>query len=227
MLIKNLSDTLVNGLCGTVTATNNESVDVKFTVKQKQITVTIGKEILTVFDPVDKIILAKRVQLPLKVGFAITIHKSQGMTLQNLVVDCSNCFQPGQLGVAIGRAVSVQGLKVINFKKNLCRRHPAIVYNFYDSFSLGIVKQDLSCCRKNSESTYECKHDDDDSDSDSDATVIYDKFEDDSDFSESEIDKLEFLDTILGIDHVIYPEQHMTWRQALQAVFSDILWHTS
>jgi hypothetical protein len=40
------------------------------------------------------------------------------MTLPELVVDCENCVQPGQLGVAVGRAVSVEGLKVVNFKKN-------------------------------------------------------------------------------------------------------------
>lgn len=64
-----------------------------------------------------KIVIAKRVQFPLKACYGITIHKSQGMTLPELVVDCENCVQPGQLGVAVGRAVSVEGLKVVNFKK--------------------------------------------------------------------------------------------------------------
>jgi hypothetical protein len=41
---------------------------------------------------------------------------------------------PGQLGVAVGRAVSVEGLKVVNFKNHLCRKHPSYVYNFHGSF---------------------------------------------------------------------------------------------
>ncbi|CAG2187271.1 unnamed protein product [Mytilus edulis] len=148
MLIKNLNDILVNGLCGTVTKLNTDSVEVKFTLEHKTLTVTIAKEVFTTFDPVDKIVLAKRVQLPLKVGFAITIHKAQGMTIENLVVDCNNSIQPGQLGVAIGRAVSIQ-----------------------------------------------------------DSTVIFDRLEVDSDFSESEIDNLEFIENILGTDQELLPDK--------------------
>ncbi|CAG2226885.1 PIF1 [Mytilus edulis] len=219
MLIKNLNDILVNGLCGTVTKLNTDSVEVKFTLEHKTLTVTIAKEVFTTFDPVDKIVLAKRVQLPLKVGFAITIHKAQGMTIENLVVDCNNSIQPGQLGVAIGRAVSIQGLRVINFRKSLCRKHPVNVFNFYDSFSLGIIRNDLTCCRKLNVETSdnESKHDDDDDDDnndnddgggdDSDSTVIFDRLEVDSDFSESEIDNLEFIENILGTDQELLPDK--------------------
>ena len=144
MLIQNLSNTLVNGLSGEVTKVNIDSVDVKFSPQQKSIRVLVEKEIFTVFDPVEKTILAKRVQLPLKVGFAITIHKSQGMSLKNLVVDCSNNFQPGQLGVAIG-TVTVDGLKVINFRKSLYKKHPDYVYKLYENFTHGNIKNDCSC----------------------------------------------------------------------------------
>ena len=44
----------------------------------------------------------------------ITIHKSQGMSLNSVTGNCQNCYQPGQLGVAIGRAISVKGRQ--NFK---------------------------------------------------------------------------------------------------------------
>ncbi|CAC5396937.1 PIF1 [Mytilus coruscus] len=215
MLIKNLNDILVNGLCGTVTKLSADSVEVKFTLEHKTLTVTIAKEVFTTFDPVEKIVLAKRVQLPLKVGFAITIHKAQGMTIENLVVDCNNSIQPGQLGVAIGRAVSIQGLRVINFRKSLCRKHPVNVFNFYDSFSLGNIRNDLTCCRKLNVETSdnESKHDDDDNDNDdgggddSDSTVIFDRLEVDSDFSESEIDNLEFIENILGTDQELLPDK--------------------
>lgn len=40
------------------------------------------------------------------------------MALKNLVVNCENCYQMGQIGVAIGRAEKVEGLKVINFKNH-------------------------------------------------------------------------------------------------------------
>lgn len=63
--------------------------------------------------------LATRIQIPIKVAYALTIHKSQGMTLKNVIVNCQYCFQPGQLGVAFGRPVSVAGLKIVNL--SCCR----------------------------------------------------------------------------------------------------------
>jgi ATP-dependent exoDNAse (exonuclease V) alpha subunit len=44
---------------------------------------------------VEKIVISKRVQFPLKACYGIAIHKSQGMTLPERVVDCENCVQPG------------------------------------------------------------------------------------------------------------------------------------
>lgn len=64
------------------------------------------------------------------------------MALKNLVVNCENCYQMGQIGVAIGRAEKVEGLKVINFKKSLCRKYPLHVTDFYEN-----LQADLSCCR--------------------------------------------------------------------------------
>jgi ATP-dependent exoDNAse (exonuclease V) alpha subunit len=43
-------------------------------------------EIFTTFDPVEKIVIAKRVQFPLKACYGIAIHKSQGMTLPELEI---------------------------------------------------------------------------------------------------------------------------------------------
>lgn len=120
MLVRNISDTLVNGLRGTVIQTTSDSVDVKLVLENKITVVMIKPVVFTTFDPVDKITVAKRTQLTLKLAYAMTVHKSQGMTLHNLVVNCENCFQPGQIDVAIGRVETVEGLKVINFKKSYC-----------------------------------------------------------------------------------------------------------
>jgi len=49
-------------------------------------------------------------QYPLKLAWAITIHKSQGMTLDLLQCDVSECFAPGQTYVALSRASTVEGL---------------------------------------------------------------------------------------------------------------------
>ncbi len=45
-------------------------------------------------------------QFPLQLAFAITIHKSQGMSLEDLIIDTTEIFAPSQFYVAISRAVS-------------------------------------------------------------------------------------------------------------------------
>lgn len=60
-------------------------------------------------------ILASRTQVPLAVAFSISIHKSQGLTIDNLVVDCTGIFTTGQLYVALSRARTMEGLIIKNF----------------------------------------------------------------------------------------------------------------
>ena len=47
---------------------------------------------------------------PLKLAWAITIHKSQGLTFQKAIIDVSRAFAPGQIYVALSRLTSLDGL---------------------------------------------------------------------------------------------------------------------
>lgn len=60
-------------------------------------------------------IVASRKQIPLAVAYSITAHKSQGLTLDHVEVDCNGVFTTGQLYVMLSRASSIEGLIVRNF----------------------------------------------------------------------------------------------------------------
>lgn len=47
---------------------------------------------------------------PLKTAWAVTIHKSQGLTFNKAVIDVANAFAPGQIYVALSRLTSLAGL---------------------------------------------------------------------------------------------------------------------
>ncbi|CAG2185969.1 unnamed protein product [Mytilus edulis] len=128
MLIKNedTSDGLVNGVMGTVISIKDYSVN------------SLPSAIFVFFDnervgknaKLQKIICGKRCvglkpssediplstcvrkQFPLKLAWACTIHKVQGLTVEECVVDLNKCFTYGQAYVALSRVTSKSGLHI-------------------------------------------------------------------------------------------------------------------
>ncbi len=52
-------------------------------------------------------------QFPLKAGYAITIHKSQGQTFDSVNINAPRCWDPGQLYVALSRARHITGIHLM------------------------------------------------------------------------------------------------------------------
>ncbi|KAK1862500.1 hypothetical protein I4F81_005068 [Pyropia yezoensis] len=60
----------------------------------------------------DGVVVATRTQLPLTLGWALTVHGAQGMSLARVEVDLSVAFEAGMVYVALSRATSADGLRV-------------------------------------------------------------------------------------------------------------------
>jgi ATP-dependent DNA helicase PIF1 len=78
---------------------------------------------------------AEMTQVPLLLAWAITIHKSQGMTLDKVKCDLSKVFVDGQIYVALSRVKTLEGLYIDAIDFNRIRANPAIV-NFYNRLEL-------------------------------------------------------------------------------------------
>jgi ATP-dependent DNA helicase PIF1 len=74
---------------------------------------------------------AKRSQLPLILAWALSIHKAQGQTLERVTVNLGKIFEKGQAYVALSRATSQAGLRVLGFDKSKVMAHPKVI-SFYD-----------------------------------------------------------------------------------------------
>jgi len=75
----------------------------------------------------------KRFQVPLKLGWALTVHKAQGMTLTRAELQLDNVFEVGQSYVALSRLTGTQGLWIRGQPKleSSCRAHPDVL-RFYE-----------------------------------------------------------------------------------------------
>ncbi|MCD8019695.1 MAG: viroplasmin family protein [Clostridiales bacterium] len=76
-------------------------------------------------------VLGEFTQLPLKIAFAVTIHKSQGQTYDSANLD-PNCFGDGQLYVALSRVTSVDALHLLRPIRRRDLRVSAEVKEFYE-----------------------------------------------------------------------------------------------
>ncbi|XP_015666789.1 ATP-dependent DNA helicase PIF1 [Protobothrops mucrosquamatus] len=130
MLTKNLdvSQGLVNGARGVVIGFETEGKGLPKVRFLCGVTNVIGLERLVFKGPGGTYLT--RQQIPLKLAWAISIHKSQGMTLDCAEVSLSRVFESGQAYVALSRARSLASLRVLDFEAKVVRANPCVL-RFY------------------------------------------------------------------------------------------------
>lgn len=102
---------LINGACGNIEAFYDDTISIKF---DNGVVAAIPQHTFEYY--YNERVVAERKQFPLKLAYGITIHKSQGMTLDKLVVDCARIFERGQAYVAMSRVKTLEGLYLKNFE---------------------------------------------------------------------------------------------------------------
>ena len=139
MMIKNTyqKDGIINGSTGVVTG---------FSIKKNYPIVKFGNDkVLTIIpeewvvetpDPQKKtvVIEAKMTQIPLILAWAITIHKSQGLTIDRIYCNLEDSFAAGQIYVALSRCKSLDDLHIENINFNKINANQEVV-SFYDSLT--------------------------------------------------------------------------------------------
>jgi ATP-dependent DNA helicase PIF1 len=71
--------------------------------------------------------LARINQLPLRLAWAMTVHKSQGMSLDAAHMDLSQAFEYGQGYVALSRVRTLEGLSLAGLNQRALEVHPEIM----------------------------------------------------------------------------------------------------
>ncbi len=70
---------------------------------------------------------AKITQLPLRLAWALTVHKSQGMSLDEAIVDLTGVFEFGQGYVALSRVRRLSGLYLLGWNSKAFQVHPDVL----------------------------------------------------------------------------------------------------
>lgn len=127
-----------NGKIGRVTAISSDNIVVRCGNEKEAITVareewtntkyTIDAETQEITETVEGVFR----QYPLKTAWAITIHKSQGLTFERAIVDAGAAFTHGQVYVALSRCKTLEGLVLSSPLRPGTLINDAVVRRFTD-----------------------------------------------------------------------------------------------
>ena len=120
----------------TYTAEIKGNVQASDKMTDDELTLKVGMQVMTLVndaqeEKLEKIVLGNFKQIPIKIAYAITIHKSQGQTYSSVNIS-PDCFADGQLYVALSRARSVENMSLDHAIRPRALRTSRSVKLFYD-----------------------------------------------------------------------------------------------
>ncbi|MEI6400146.1 MAG: helix-turn-helix domain-containing protein [bacterium] len=131
MFVKNNFDKeFVNGTQGEVVFLSTSEIHVK---KRNGDIVIVPQESWSIDEDGKK--KAEIMQYPLRLAWAITVHKSQGMSLDRAVMDLSDVFEPGMGYVALSRLRTLDGVHLLGISEQAYIMHDEVVY-FDEQFKI-------------------------------------------------------------------------------------------
>ncbi len=123
MCVKNNFEAgFVNGTLGVVVSCDEEDGPTIRTVSGKVITMPRASWKIEE----DGKVKAEILQYPLRLAWAITVHKSQGMSLDAVEVDLSRSFEPGMGYVALSRVRTLEGLTILGMNETALSVHSEV-----------------------------------------------------------------------------------------------------
>jgi ATP-dependent DNA helicase PIF1 len=135
MMLKNTfhEDGISNGSLGVVEDFTDKGMPVVRFTNRKKITIEPEEWLAEEYNIDEQLMVTKATvrQIPLLPAWAITVHKSQGMTLDYVQCDLSSAFEEGQVYVALSRVKTLEGLYVKDFNPQLIKANPKVV-DFYN-----------------------------------------------------------------------------------------------
>lgn len=105
-----------NGKIGKISALDTSTIELEFPETGATVTMDLytwenKRYVLNhATGTIDETVIGTFTHFPIKLAWAVTVHKSQGLTFKQAIIDVSEAFAPGQIYVALSRLESLEGL---------------------------------------------------------------------------------------------------------------------